>query len=92
MERIAETSYIKWIEFWLLLGTFIPFVQVILITVIEWLRNKEEMEALLRMKKNLQDSWEESERREAFLEKAPHTTHTPSSAKRIKTAKNDKKE
>ena len=32
-------------------------------------RNKEEMEALLRMKKRFQDSWEESERREAFLEK-----------------------
>ena len=44
MERIAETSYIKWIEFWLLFGTFVPFVQVILITIIEWLRNKEEME------------------------------------------------
>ena len=44
MERMAETSYIKWIEYWLLLGTFIPFVQVILITIIEWLRNKEEME------------------------------------------------
>ena len=44
MERIAETSYIKWIEFWLLFGTFVPFVQVILITIIEWLRNKEETE------------------------------------------------
>ena len=44
MERIAETSYIKWIEFWLLFGTFVPFVQVILITIIEWLRNKEEVE------------------------------------------------
>ena len=43
-KQIAETSYIKWIEIWLLFGTFVPFVQVILITVIEWLRNKEEME------------------------------------------------
>ena len=44
MERITETSYIKWIEFWLLFGIFVPFAQVILITIIEWLRNKEEME------------------------------------------------
>ena len=44
MERIAETSYIKWIEFWLLFGTFVPFVPVILITISEWLRNKEETE------------------------------------------------
>ena len=44
MERIAETSYIKWIEFWLLFGTFVPSVQDILITIIEWLRNKEETE------------------------------------------------
>ena len=43
-KQIAETSYIKWIEIWLLFGTFVPFVQVILITVIEWLRNKGEME------------------------------------------------
>ena len=41
---IAETSYIKWLEFWLLFCTFIPFVQVILITIIEWLRNQEDME------------------------------------------------
>ena len=41
---IAKTSYIKWLEFWLLFCTFIPFVQVILITIIEWLRNKEDME------------------------------------------------
>ena len=41
---IAGTSYIKMLEVWLLFCTFIPFVQVILITMIEWLRNKEEIE------------------------------------------------
>ena len=44
MDRIAETSYIKWIDYWLLFCTFIPFVQVILITIIEWLRNEERLE------------------------------------------------
>ena len=31
-------------------------------------RYQEEMEALLRIKKDLQDSWEKEERREAFLQ------------------------
>ena len=44
MTRIPETSYIKWIEFWLLFGIFVIFLQVILITIIEWLRHKEEIE------------------------------------------------
>ena len=44
LERLPETSYIKWIEYWLLFTQFIPFVQVILITTIEWLRNQEEIE------------------------------------------------
>merc|ERR1719458_2508824 len=41
LERLPQTSYIKWIEYWLLFTQFIPFVQVILITTIEWLRNQE---------------------------------------------------
>ena len=40
MTRIPETSYIKWIEFWLLFGIFVIFLQVILITIIEWLSRK----------------------------------------------------
>ena len=52
---IAETSYIKWLEFWLLFCTFVPFVQVILITIIEWLRNQEDMEE----KKNKEESRKE---------------------------------
>ena len=44
MKRIGETAQIKWIEIWLILVQFVPFVQVVLITIIEWLRNKEEME------------------------------------------------
>ena len=46
LERLPQTSYIKWIEYWLLFTQFIPFVQVILITTIEWLRNQEEIEKL----------------------------------------------
>ena len=44
LQRLPQTSYIKWIEYWLLFTQFIPFVQVILITTIEWLRNQEEIE------------------------------------------------
>ena len=46
LQRLPQTSYIKWIEYWLLFTQFIPFVQVILITTIEWLRNQEEIEKL----------------------------------------------
>ena len=48
------------------------------------------MEALLRMKKNLQDSWEESERREAFLEKK--LEYLENEDRRRKEAKRKEKE
>ena len=44
MKRIGETAQIKWIEIWLIFVQFVPFFQVVFITIIEWLRNKEEME------------------------------------------------
>ena len=44
MKRLGETAQIKWIELWLIFTQCVPFVQVILITIIEWLRNEEEME------------------------------------------------
>jgi len=44
LDRLPQTPYIKWNEYWLLFTQFVPFVQVILITTIEWLRNKEEAE------------------------------------------------
>ena len=34
IKKLAQTSYIKWIEWWLIFAMLIPFTQVILITVI----------------------------------------------------------
>ena len=44
MKRLGETAQIKWIEFWLIFTQCVPFVQVVLITIIEWLRHEEEVE------------------------------------------------
>ena len=43
LNRLPETSYIKWIEFWLIFTQFVPFAQVILITIIEAWRHREEV-------------------------------------------------
>ena len=41
VSKLAQTSYIKWIEAWLIFAQLIPFTQVILITLIEWSRSEE---------------------------------------------------
>ena len=35
VKKLAQTSYIKWIEYWLIFAQLIPFIQVILITGLE---------------------------------------------------------
>ena len=40
VKKLAQTSYIKWIEYWLIFAQLIPFIQVILITTLERLREK----------------------------------------------------
>ena len=42
VKKLAVTSYIKWIEGWLIFAQLVPFVQIIFITSIEWIREKEE--------------------------------------------------
>ena len=42
VKKLAPTSYIKWIEAWLIFAQLIPFTQVILITCIEWLKEVQE--------------------------------------------------
>ena len=44
VKKLAQTSYIKWIESWLIFAMIIPFTQVILITVIEWLKEERRKE------------------------------------------------
>ena len=41
VKKLAQTSYIKWIEAWLIFAQLIPFTQVILITLIELFRKSE---------------------------------------------------
>ena len=41
VKKLAQTSYIKWIEWWLIFVMLIPSTQVILITGIEWSKEME---------------------------------------------------
>ena len=65
-KRLGETAQIKWIECWLIFTQCVPFVQVILITIIEWLRNQEELEQ--RKKKGDTEEKADSERSKEKLE------------------------
>ena len=40
VKKLAPTSYIKWIEAWLIFAQLIPFTQIILITLVEWLKEQ----------------------------------------------------
>ena len=42
VKKLAQTSYVKWIEYWLIFAQLIPFIQVILITFQEALREKKD--------------------------------------------------
>ena len=44
ISRLAQTSYVKWIELWLIFAQLVPFSQVILITMIELLREEQNIE------------------------------------------------
>ena len=53
VKKLAKTSYIKWIEAWLIFAMLIPFILVILITAIDFLKEeqiKEEKKAKEREK------------------------------------------
>ena len=59
VKKLAQTSYVKWIEAWLIFAMLIPFIQVILITCIEWLREekkKEDMDAKTEEKEYVRDN------------------------------------
>ena len=59
VKKLAPTSYIKWIEGWLIFAQLIPFTQVVLITCIEWLRAKQEED---EKDKNAElDRWRDSD-------------------------------
>ena len=42
VKKLAQTSYIKWIEYWLIFAQLVPFTQVLLITWMEGLRETKE--------------------------------------------------
>ena len=50
IKKLAQTSYVKWIEAWLIFAMLIPFIQVILITCIEWLREEKKQEDMKSQK------------------------------------------
>ena len=50
VKKLAQTSYVKWIEAWLIFAMLIPFIQVILITCIEWLREEKKQEDMKSQK------------------------------------------
>ena len=55
VKKLAQTSYVKWIEAWLIFAMLIPFIQVVVITCIEWLREEKK-------KENLDNNHEEKEK------------------------------
>ena len=42
LNKLPTTSYIKWIEFWLIFAQLVPLTNALLITVIQWMMEKEE--------------------------------------------------
>ena len=62
MNKLASTSYIKWIEFWLIFAQLVPFTQVILITGIQFLRDVpiEQDGTLKNEMKNPEQCWSET--------------------------------
>ena len=68
VKKLAQTSYIKWIEAWLIFAQLIPFIQVIFITCIEWLRGMKENEK----KRNSMN-----ENNEEGMEEAPQRSENP---------------
>ena len=42
LNKLPTTSYLKWIEYWLIFAQMVPFTQALLITVIQWLMEKED--------------------------------------------------
>ena len=42
MEKLPSTSYIKLVDVWLIVGQLIPFVEVVLLTTMERLREETE--------------------------------------------------
>ena len=44
MNKLASTSYIKWIEFWLIFAQLIPFTEVVLLTILELYREDDDRE------------------------------------------------
>ena len=44
VKKLAQTSYIKWIEAWLIFAMLVPFTQVILITGSEWAKENKKRE------------------------------------------------
>ena len=56
VKKLAHTSYVKWIEWWLIFAMLVPFIQVILITTLEWSREgekKEEDPQMVRSKEHV---------------------------------------
>ena len=44
MTKLASTSYIKWIEFWLIFAQLIPFTEVVLLTMLELYNDDDDRE------------------------------------------------
>ena len=58
VKKLAPTSYIKWIEAWLIFAQLIPFTQVILITLIQWLQEKRKEEEMgVTQRQNKEHTW-----------------------------------
>ena len=81
MDNLAPTSYIKWIEYWLIYAQLVPFSEVLLLTIREQYRDHEEENIIENLKKHKKDNndtiicWEESYKKGLYQGKLHK--HTP---------------
>ena len=57
MEKLPATSYLKWVEIWLIFAQLIPFTEVIFVTVLE--RYKEDENSPEEEDEKVRECWTE---------------------------------
>ena len=57
VDKLAPTSYINWMEIWLIFAQLVPFTEVILLTIQERYRGEDEMELNNEGDKQKMECW-----------------------------------
>ena len=60
LNKLPTTSYIKWIEYWLIFAQLVPFSQALLITAVQWMMEGDERYG--RKVSSKPECWKDGER------------------------------